>query len=157
MSNQRWDALLQGTECPLCSPRADDTAFWMKIGTLRVSTLYLDRNQTYRGHCQLVFDPRHTVGLESLSRDEFTTFMADLRIAARAIAAACRPDLMNYASLGNVMPHLHWHLVPRYVADPRWGGPIYTTRRDEMRETSLTEAEYREIVASIRAQLSTTA
>jgi diadenosine tetraphosphate (Ap4A) HIT family hydrolase len=114
---------------------------------------YLDRNQTYRGHCQLVFDPRHAVGLESLEPDEFRAFMADLENAARAIALACRPDLMNYASLGNVVPHLHWHLVPRYRHDPRWGGPIFTTTREEMRETALSEAEYREIVDSIRARL----
>jgi diadenosine tetraphosphate (Ap4A) HIT family hydrolase len=135
----------------------DDTPFWMKVGTLRVSTLYLDRNQTYRGHCQLVFDGRHVVGLESLSLDEFTAFSADLHNAGRAIALVCRPDLMNYASLGNVMPHLHWHLVPRYKFDPRWGGPIYTTTPEEMRETSLSEAEYQEIVEAIRAQLVLTA
>jgi hypothetical protein len=83
--DNRWDALVEGTHCPLCAPRADDTPFWLKVGTLEVSTLYLDRNQTYRGHCQLVFDPRPT--------------------------------------------------------------------RAEMRETSLTEAEYREIVEAIRARL----
>lgn len=153
--DRRWRALLEGTDCPLCAPRADDTPFWLKIRTLRVSTLYLDRNQTYQGHCQLVFDARHVVGLESLRADEFTSFMADLGTAAEAIAAACKPDLMNYASLGNVVPHLHWHLVPRYEHDPRWGGPIYTTSRDEMPETSLAEAEYRQIVEAIRAQLQT--
>lgn len=152
MNNQRWEALVKGTDCPFCAPRADDTPFWLKIRTLRVSTLYLNRNQTYRGHCQLVFDPRHVVGLEALSQGEFTAFMADLEIAARAITAACRPDLMNYASLGNVVPHLHWHLVPRYVLDPRWGGPIYTTTREEMRETSLSELEYGEVVTAIRAR-----
>jgi diadenosine tetraphosphate (Ap4A) HIT family hydrolase len=125
----------------------------MKIESLGVSTLYLDRNQTYRGHCQLVFDPRHAVGLESLAAEEYSAFMADLRTAAHAIASACRPDLMNYASLGNVAPHLHWHLVPRYRSDPRWGGPIYTTTRNEMRETVLTEAEYRVIADAIRALL----
>jgi diadenosine tetraphosphate (Ap4A) HIT family hydrolase len=52
---------------------------------------------------------------------------------------------MNYASPGNVMPYLHWHLVPRYKIDPRWGGPIYTTRPEEMLQTSVPETEYREI------------
>ncbi len=60
---------------------------------------------------------------------------------------------MNYTSLGNVVPHLHWHIVPRYRQDPRWGGPIYTTTREEMRETSLPEPEYRAIAEGIRARL----
>ena len=140
-TSPKWDSLLKGVDCPLCAPRADHTSFWMKIRTLGVSTLYLDRNQTYRGHCQLIFDLRHAVGLESLSPGEFSAFMADLGAAATAIAGVCRPDLMNYASLGNVVPHLHWHLVPRYASDPRWGGPIYTSTRAEMRETPLTEPD----------------
>lgn len=143
---------VKGAGCSFCAPRGDDTRFWLKIHTLGVSTLFLNRNQTYRGHCLLVFDPRHVVGLESLSQGEFAAFMKDLETSARAISSACRPDLMNYASLGNVVPHLHWHLVPRYVTDPRWGGPIYTTTREEMRETSLTESEYEEIVTAIRAK-----
>ena len=152
-ADQKWEALLKGVNCPLCAPRADDTTFWLKIRTLRVSTLYLDRNQTYRGHCQLVFDPRHVVGLENLAPSEFTAFTADLETAAKAIVGACRPDLMNYASLGNVVPHLHWHLVPRYTSDPRWGGPIYTSSRAEMRETRLSAAEYDGIIDAIHTRL----
>ena len=142
------------SSCPLCAPRADDTSAWLKIQTLGISTLYLDRNQTYRGHCQLVFDRHHVVGLENLAADEYGDFMTDVRTAARAIAAACRPDLMNYASLGNVVPHLHWHLVPRYRSDPRWGSPIYMTTQAEMPNTPLPEPEYHELANAIRTQLS---
>ena len=139
--------------CPLCTPRPDDSGHWIRIGTLSVATLYLDRNQTYRGHCQLVFDPRHVEGLEQLEPDEYSRLMADLSVAARAIRAACRPDLMNYASLGNVVPHVHWHIVPRYRNDPRWGAPIYTTELADMRQTRLAEAEYLQLVADIRGHL----
>ena len=95
-TDQTWADLLEGVGCPLCAPRADDTPFWIKIQALGVSTLYLDRNQTYRGHGQLVFDRRHVVGLERLTSNEFAALMADLSSAARAIAMACHPDLMNY-------------------------------------------------------------
>ena len=109
---------------------------------LSISTLYLDRNQTYRGHCQLIFDARHAVGLEDLSTDEFTRMMSDLHDAAGAIARACQPDRMNYACFGNVVPHLHWHLVPRYRTDPRWGLPIYTSDPSHMPVTHLSSVEY---------------
>ncbi len=160
MTNQTtesWEVSVAGVDCPLCAPRSDDTPFWLKIHTLSVSTLYLDRNQTYRGHSQLVFDRRHAVGLESLTSEEFVAFMADLRRAAQAITTVCHPDLMNYASLGNVVPHLHWHLVPRYRTDPRWGGPIYTTTLAEMPRTLLTEVEYDALAKAIRAPLTQTA
>ena len=140
-------------QCPLCRPRPDDSEHWIRIGTLSVATLYLDRNQTYRGHCQLVFDPRHAEGLERLEQDEYTRLMADLSVAARAVAAACRPDLMNYASLGNVVRHVHWHIVPRYRGDPRWGAPIYTSDLADMRQTRLAAAEYLQLVVDIRGHL----
>jgi diadenosine tetraphosphate (Ap4A) HIT family hydrolase len=82
------------------------------VSKLAVSTLYLDRNQTYRGHCQLIYDEAHVEGLEHLPSGEFARFAEDLHRAANAISRVCRPDRMNYASLGNVVPHVHWHLVP---------------------------------------------
>jgi len=135
--------------CPLCAPRPDDSPHWLKVASLRASTLYLDRNQTYRGHCQLVFDSRHVVGLEHLEDGEYQALMRDLSRAARAISTVVKPDRMNYCSLGNVVPHLHWHLVPRYRSDPRWGSPIYTTDMGDMRVTHLEEHDLRQLAATL--------
>jgi diadenosine tetraphosphate (Ap4A) HIT family hydrolase len=135
--------------CALCAPRPDDSPHWLKVARLGVSTLYLDRNQTYRGHCQLVFDDRHVEGLEQLQAGEHEALMRDLRQAAKSITDTVRPDRMNYCSLGNVVPHLHWHLVPRHRADPRWGLPIYTTLMTDMRVTSLEEHELRALAATL--------
>lgn len=141
------------TPCLLCAPRPEDSPQWLQVARLGVSTLYLDRNQTYRGHCQLVFDPRHAEGLEQLQPGEHAALMHDLHRAAQAIAATVHPDRMNYCSLGNVVPHLHWHLVPRYRSDPRWGSPIYTTDMADMRVTRLDEQELRGLAATLRASL----
>jgi diadenosine tetraphosphate (Ap4A) HIT family hydrolase len=141
------------TPCPLCLPRPDDAPQWIKVSKLSVSTLYLDRNQTYRGHCQLVYDTSHVVGLENLPTAEYNLLMSDLHRAATAISSACQPNLMNYVSLGNVVPHLHWHLVPRYESDPRWGRPIYTSDPSDMPVTTISEAEYRQLVKDLNLQL----
>ena len=140
--------------CPFCALRDKIDAFSIEVAPLTVSTLYLDRNQTYRGQCVLIFDPRHVEGLETLSPAEFDAFAQDLRVAARALTTVCNPDLMNYASLGNIIRHLHWHLVPRYRSDPRWGGPIYTSTLTEMAETRLEDAEYEAMVGTLRVALS---
>jgi diadenosine tetraphosphate (Ap4A) HIT family hydrolase len=143
--------------CPLCLPRADESEHWLKVGRLSISTLYLDRNQTYRGHCQLVYDAGHVVGIEDLPMREYARIMDDLYRAARAISNACSPDLMNYASMGNVVPHVHWHLVPRYKSDPRWGSPIYTSDLSDMRVTKLTDTEYRALAQQIKDGLPSSA
>ena len=126
----------------------------IEVAPLTVSTLYLDRNQTYRGQCVLVFDPHHAEGLETLSAAEFNSFAQDLRVAARTVTAVGKPDLMNYATLGNIVRHLHWHIVPRYESDPRWGAPIYTSTLADMLETGLEDVEYDALVGTLRAELS---
>ena len=140
------------SRCPFCPPRSADNEFWIEIADLASSTLYLSRSQTYRGSCLLVFNGRHVEGLEQLSLNEFTVFTRDLHLSAAAVTAACTPDLMNYASLGNIIRHLHWHIIPRYKSDPRWGKPVWT-HRAEMKDTLLKQREYDALVDAIRGSL----
>jgi diadenosine tetraphosphate (Ap4A) HIT family hydrolase len=60
---------------------------------------------------------------------------------------------MNVESLGNIVPHLHWHIVPRYVGDARWGMPIWTTPLSAMPDHRLGETERADLIESIRAAL----
>src|SRR5690349_20751234 len=110
--------------CPSCAPRPASNDHILEIAPLSISTWYLYRDQRFRGYCLLIFDARHATGLEELSAEEYLAFMADLRRAATALRAVVRPDHLNYECLGNSNPHLHWHLVPRFRADGRWGNPI---------------------------------
>jgi diadenosine tetraphosphate (Ap4A) HIT family hydrolase len=119
-----WAARKRGAGCALCDPERAG-AGRMRVAALRTSTLYLERDQTYPGYCVLVFDRRHAAGLEALSEAERSDFLADLARAALAVADCFAPDHMNYAMLGNMVPHLHAHLIPRYRDDPRWGRPIW--------------------------------
>ena len=58
------DKLAQGIDCPFDVPRIEPNPYWELVCTLRVSTLWLLRNQTYRGHCILIFDPRHVIRMD---------------------------------------------------------------------------------------------
>ena len=95
------------------------------IAELSISTLFLYREQRFRGYCILSFSTWDATQLEMLNDTEYQQFMQDLRRASQAIRAALTPDHMNYELLGNTNPHLHWHIVPRYKTDPRWGQPIW--------------------------------
>jgi diadenosine tetraphosphate (Ap4A) HIT family hydrolase len=150
---KKWAALMRGEGCPFCAPREASNSHHEKVADLSVSTLYLLRNQTYRGYCALIFNPRHATGLETLSAAEFEAFSADLRRAAKAINAVVKPDLMNYATLGNVIPHMHYHIIPRYHADPRWGAPVWESDLSTMKVTGLPKAEFDALRDSIAAAL----
>ncbi len=148
-----FDAIAQGIGCPLDAPRPDTNEHWDLIARLSISSLYLSKNQTYRGQSQLIFDKRHASRPDQLTREEWDAFSADLFTAQRAITRAARPDHVNIESLGNIVPHLHWHIVPRYRSDPRWGLPIWLTAIDDMIDTPLGAAERRALIEAIRAEL----
>lgn len=135
-------------------PKDSDDVLW--IADLNISTLFLYREQRFRGYCILSFSPWNAVTLESLSDEEYQQFSLDLRTAGKALRAALNPDHMNYELLGNSNPHLHWHIVPRYKTDPRWGRPIWEEwQRNEFKlnRHTLPEAEYIALVTQIRANL----
>ena len=126
------------------------------MATLSVSSLYLAGNQTYRGQCVLIFDPRHAARPDELSPAEWGGLCTDLYAAERAVIRVAQPDHVTLASLGNEVPHLHWHIIPRYLQEPRWGMPIWTAVPAEMRHIALPAAERAKLIDALRTALETT-
>ena len=153
MDKQRWESLVRGVDCPLDAPRATSTEHWDFVAALSVSSLYLAENQTYRGQCLLIFDLRHAARPDQLSAHEWQAFCADLFVAQGAVARTVRPDHINIESLGNVVPHLHWHIVPRYWNDARWGAPIWLTSLADMADTRLAEHERQALISELQNAL----
>jgi diadenosine tetraphosphate (Ap4A) HIT family hydrolase len=159
VQEQQWHNLQVGHNCPLCAPRQPNNDYRLEIAALSSSTLYLFPDQRFRGYCLLIYDRRHASRLEALNQDEYIEFMQDVRRAVQAISAALQPDHMNYECLGNSSPHLHWHLVPRYGKDPRWGQPIWEGwQRNEftINRVTLREYEYADFIQRIGAALKAT-
>ena len=71
---------------------------------------------------------RHVAEMTDLEPAERDRLMQVVFAAERALRELCGPDKMNLASFGNQVPHLHWHVIPRYRDDPHypepaWGSP----------------------------------
>jgi diadenosine tetraphosphate (Ap4A) HIT family hydrolase len=64
--------------------------------------------------------------------------------------ALYRPDKMNCELIGNKVPHLHWHLIPRFSSDPAWPEPVWTKVHPPHR---LPEAEMERLIEEIRGAL----
>ena len=103
MDDTTWDQFAQGIGCPLDAPRPTSNEHWEFVAQLSVSSLYLSTNQTYRGHCQLIFDPRHVARLDELSADEWNAMSIDLRRVQIAILRTVNADHVNVESLGNIV------------------------------------------------------
>jgi diadenosine tetraphosphate (Ap4A) HIT family hydrolase len=139
--------------CPFDAPRPESTDERDFVAALTVSSLYLAKNQTYRGHCQLIFDLRHAARPDQLTSDEWSAFCADLYKAQAAIVRTVHPDHINIELLGNVVPHLHWHIVPRYRNDARWGQPIWLTSLGDMLDTRLSSDERDTLIRGLQLRL----
>ncbi len=155
MEHSQWERLVRGTDCPFDAPRSSANGHWDLVARLEASSLYLAANQAYRGQCLLILDIRHATRPDELSRVEWGSFCADLHAAEAAIANAVRPDHVNVAALGNVIPHLHWHIIPRYRDDPRWGAPIWPTNLKDLPDVRLANVERARLMREIRDGLGT--
>ena len=154
-AGQEWADKVAGRDCPFDEPRGDLSRQFIFVAKLQTSTLYLERerNRTYRGYCVLVYDPRHVARIDELTLDEWRALAADIHRAQSAIFKACSPAHMNLASLGNAVPHVHWHLIPRYPNDPNWGDTIWSPSENETLPKTLSEEDYREIAETIAKAL----
>lgn len=152
-STDAWERRRRGSDCPLCARRADFDRNVYRVRRLTSCTLYLARDQRYRGACRAIYDPRHVNRIDELSAAEWQQLAQDLWLAQRAIVRTVRAEHVNLASLGNEVPHLHWHLIPRYRDDGRWGKPIW--RSDPTAETPrlLAEAQYAALATALNAAM----
>jgi diadenosine tetraphosphate (Ap4A) HIT family hydrolase len=83
----------------------------------RISEALLERHAIAVGHVAVVFRPRHVAAFTDLPPDELACYWADIQDVGRAVEHVFRPCHVNYLLLGNIEPHLHVHVVPRYLDD----------------------------------------
>lgn len=110
---------------------------------------YLHTDQFFPGWTLLVLT-RHATELWELERDERHALIDGVADLARALAAAYDARKMNYELLGNELPHIHWHLVPRRGDDPAPRRPVWTHPHDPR---ILSPADQRARIEAIRARL----
>lgn len=121
----------------------------LRIAELTHSYLMLNRDQFFPGYCFLI-SKEHVTELFHLEPQVRQELIEEVNRAAAALAQRFKPDKINYELLGNMVPHMHWHLVPRFIEDPLWPRPIWSEPHEEMH---LTTDEYRERIAQIRIGL----
>ena len=76
--------------------------------------------------------------------------MAEVSSVAAALYSAFTPAKINYELLGNMVPHMHWHVVPRFTADPLWPRPIWSEPHQPL---ELAATEYAQRIALIKSSL----
>jgi diadenosine tetraphosphate (Ap4A) HIT family hydrolase len=71
----------------------------------------------------------HVKEMTDLQAADQQALMRVVFAAETALREVMAPDKINLASLGNVVPHLHWHVIPRFRDDPHFPNPVWGARQ----------------------------
>ncbi|MBP5523469.1 MAG: HIT family protein [Bacteroidaceae bacterium] len=135
-------------ECLYCTNNETLKSLMIQFAELRVSRVFLFKEQTYRGRCLVAYNG-HVNDLNELSDEERNAFMADVAQVTRAMQKALNPEKINYGAYSDKLSHLHFHLTPKYVDGPDYGG----TFQMNPGKVYLTDEEYDEIISKIKSFL----
>ena len=158
VARMEWPAqfyeLKGGQGCPMCDQgRPHETQWGIRFLAGEVSDAYLQRAEVQRGYTVVIWRGRAR-GVEpvmtELSKEEAAQYWLEVLAAGRRVERAFEPVKMNYETLGNALPHLHTHVMPRYADDPKPGWPF---PYPEDPPAPHPETEFRRDVEALRALL----
>ncbi len=110
------------TDCELCARPGGDL-LW-EDGLCRVVRVTGPEGNAFPGYCRVVW--RQHVAEMSALPIQHAHHVTDVLLATeRALRELVQPDKINLASLGNLVPHLHWHVIPRWKDDSHFPAPIW--------------------------------
>jgi diadenosine tetraphosphate (Ap4A) HIT family hydrolase len=117
---------MASVECVFCCKLAGLASLPAEeiVWQLPHSVVLLGTWQFYHGYC-VVVARRHITELFHCGVEERQAYFEEMCLVAQAIAESFNPQKMNYELLGNQVPHLHWHLFPRYANDPQALKPVW--------------------------------
>lgn len=138
-----------GIGCPMCPDAAEDDV----VAELPSGKVHLQNDADYRGYCILICR-RHAVEIHDLTEAERKDWVEDTARIGKAISNVCGAAKLNLSLLGNMVPHLHCHFMPRYPDDPEWGHPPAFRAVSERR--LLSAEEYADLKARLSEALRAT-
>ncbi|MBB5392244.1 diadenosine tetraphosphate (Ap4A) HIT family hydrolase [Herbaspirillum sp. SJZ130] len=109
----------------------------------------------YPGFCRVIWNG-HVKEMTDLAPAERTRLADAVWAVEAALREVMQPEKVNLATLGNMTPHVHWHVIPRYLDDQHFPTPVWATARREADQPSLEarRAKLPQLREAIRQQLS---
>lgn len=136
-------------KCMYCERSERLKSFTEFVAELSYSVVYLHTDRKYPGRC-IVALKEHKDELFELSPRELVGYMAEVARMAEAIKNAVKADKINYAVFGDLMSHVHFHLVPKKKSGPGWGGAFEVVQNPS---APMSQAEIQSLIVSLRAAL----
>ena len=139
---------LTSNPCELCNPASEDLLWQDPL--CRVVGVADER---YPGFCRVILNA-HVKEMTDLQPSEQNHLMHVVLLTERVVRELAEPDKVNLASLGNVVPHLHWHVIPRWHDDGQFPAPIWADAGRDSPVRPRTVASWPEFRARLKLALS---
>ena len=120
-----------------------------RIADCGLTVAYLFEDQYFPGWTVLVLK-RHATELFHLAASERSQLIEEVSTVSHALFEIFHPVKMNYELLGNQLPHIHWHVIPRLPGDPALREPVWRVSHEPIR---LSQDEVLARTRRIRAML----
>ena len=111
--------------CPLCSPLNKDIIYQNDF--LRVILV-----DDIPGYIRVITQ-KHIKEFSDLKDEEAVNLMLTVKKIEKILIDELNPDKVNIASLGNMVPHLHIHIIPRFQNDPWWPGAVFCEKKRDFK------------------------
>ena len=134
--------------CLYCTRNLLQKELMIEVCDLKVSTLFLFKEQSYPGRCVVAYKD-HVNELFELSDEDRNLFMEDVAHVAKTIQKVFSPKKINYGAYSDKLAHLHFHIVPKHEDGLSFG----STFEMNPKKTYLTESEYSETINRIKSLL----
>ena len=106
----------------------------------------------YPGFLRVILN-RHAREMTDLTASEREALMAVVWKVEEVLREVMRPDKMNVASLGNMTPHVHWHVIPRFRDDRHFPGPVWAVPQREAARPAERDQDARRVGAVLLQKL----
>lgn len=121
------------------------------IQELKHGYFLLGEHQYYAGYCLLLLKDHHRE-MTDLSPEIAQEFFQEMMLVHRTIQNVLTPKKMNMCSLGNVVPHVHWHFFPRYENDPHFHNPPWL-QMQHFDSSKVEPNSVRELMGKLKTEL----
>lgn len=133
-------------DCVLCHPQKENVVW--KNKELRV--IQVD-DPLFPGYFRVIWN-KHIAEMSDLTDDERQLLEKVLLTVEKVVREQMQPDKINWAQFGNMIPHLHWHIIARYRDDSHFPESIWGLKQREVAEEKVQQLKTKANNAAVEIQ-----
>ena len=133
-------------DCVLCHPQKENVVW--KNKELRV--IQVD-DPLFPGYFRVIWN-KHIAEMSDLTDDERQLLEKVLLTVEKGVREQMQPDKINWAQFGNMVPHLHWHIIARYRDDSHFPESIWGLKQREVAEEKVQQLKIKANNAAVEIQ-----